>query len=156
MAFQVLDMRISVDRNNNTGTTVITTTPILVGDIGLITTAVAGTSLAGNVRVWLSGTVGVSPFMGPTGIPIQVTIERNGTGAPGTGTLIYTGSINPNASPTQEEFGVTAGDFPPVAAVNAGQIRYSLFVSMTSAGETFTNTGPNTFNGIAAAGAGPF
>ncbi|MBD8498772.1 hypothetical protein [Paenibacillus arenosi] len=152
MAFEVLDVRLSQLSNTNTGTLQIEDTPILIGDVGLITTAAAGTAQAGDVRVWLSGTVGVSTTGEPPDILLRV--ERNGTDTFGSGTLIYTETVNP-AVVSNLSISVTAADFPSVTDVNANQIRYTLFIS-SSAASGNTLIGPATFNGIAAVGAGPF
>ncbi|TVX92074.1 hypothetical protein [Paenibacillus agilis] len=152
MAFQVLDLRLSQFSNTNTGLIDITDTPILIGDIGLITTAAAGTAQAGDVRVWLSGTVGVSTGGEPP--DIQFVIERNGADTFGSGTVIYTSTVNPNDF-TNSAFSITAADFPPATDVNTNQIRYTLFVSSSPASGNEI-TGPVAFNGIAAVGAGPF
>jgi hypothetical protein len=155
MAFQVLDMRISTNSNTNTGTTLITTTPLLIGDIGLITTAAVDTPLAGDVRVWLSGTVAVEGSFQQDSTFV-LTIERNGAGTPGTGTLVYTESSFSNVGGDIQSLSVTLGDFPPVAVVNAQQIRYTLFVALaTETAGSNVLLGPVSFNGIAAAGAGP-
>ncbi|MCR8843865.1 hypothetical protein NQ117_09205 [Paenibacillus sp. SC116] len=153
MAFKVLDMRLSQLSNTDTGILPIEDTPILIGDVGLITTAIAGTAQAGDVRVWLSGTVGVS--LGSAEEPnILVSIERNGTETFGSGTLIYTESFLTVFS-NDLPISITATDFPPATDVNASQIRYTLFIS-SSAASGNTLIGPATFNGIAAVGAGPF
>ncbi|MBD8498773.1 hypothetical protein [Paenibacillus arenosi] len=153
MAFKVLDMRLSQLSNTDTGTLNIEETPILIGDVGLITTAVAGTAQAGDVRVWLSGTVGVG--YGSAEEPeILIRIERNGTETFGSGTLIYTESfltVFSNFLPIS----ITVTDFPPATDVNANQIRYTLFIS-SSENAGIELSGPVTFNGIAAVGAGPF
>ncbi|WP_028593074.1 hypothetical protein [Paenibacillus assamensis] len=152
MAFEVLDVRLSQLSNTNTGTAIIGDTPILIGDVGLITTAAAGTSQAGDVRVWLSGTVVVATSAEPPDLILQ--IERNGTDTFGSGTLIYTESVNPTLT-SSTAISVTAADFPPATDVNTNQIRYTLFISSaTVSGDILT--GPVTFNGIAAVGAGPF
>ncbi|WP_339319541.1 hypothetical protein [Paenibacillus sp. FSL R10-2734] len=148
MPIVFVDERISINSNNSNGSVLLSSTPLLIGDIGLQTGVVANTTNAGNVRVALSGTVNVT---GDTGLfaTITLTIERNGTGTAGSGTLIYTEVFNTNGLASFSPLSITTGDFPLAAAVNAGQIRYTLFI--VSSGST-TLRGPVGFNGSASAG----
>ncbi|WP_438432815.1 hypothetical protein [Gorillibacterium sp. sgz500922] len=149
MPIEFLDMRTSLFSNNSSGTTIATDTPLLIGDIGLQTASVANTTNASNVRVALEGTVGLPGDQGLI-TTITMTIERNGGNTPGSGTLIYVEVFNTNGVAAFSPLSITASDFPPAAAVNAGQIRYTLFIS---AAETpIAIGGPVGFNGWAAAG----
>lgn len=148
MANVFIDERISIYSNVNTGTTILSATPLLIGDVGLQTAAVANTANAESVRVALDGTVNISGDV-ELFATITLTIERNGTGTPGTGTLIYTEVFETSGQASISPLSITTGDFPPVAAVNAGQIRYTLFVASTGAAVL---SGPVGFNGSAAAG----
>ncbi|GMK41459.1 hypothetical protein PCCS19_45150 [Paenibacillus sp. CCS19] len=152
MAIQFLDERLSVHRNNSTGAEPIGATPLLIGDIGLQTVAAAPAGNAGLVRIALTGIVGIALVDAEILTTITVTIERNGTGTAGTGTVIYTDSfIPPNTGFDIPPFSVSAGDFPPINIVVAGQIRYRLFIS-AGADSVFTLRGPAVFNGSASAG----
>jgi hypothetical protein len=155
MAIQFLDERLSLHRSNSMGTDILSETPILIGDLGIQTVAAIGTGNAANVRVALSGTVGV---IGVNDLPsliadIVLTVERNGSGIAGTGIIILEevvatrglGEIGPPLS-------VTASDFPPAAAVLAGQIRYSLFVKAIITVGGIILSGPVAFHGVACAG----
>lgn len=104
--------------------------------------------IASDVRVALDGTVAVE---GDSELfaSITLTIERNSTAVAGTGILIYMEVFNTARFPSFSLLSITTGDFPPLAAVNAGQIRYSLFVSSD---EEILLTGPVGFNGSAVAG----
>lgn len=148
MPITFVDQRISIHSNNSSGTTGLTTTPLLIGDIGLQTVSVANTPNAANVRVALDGTANVSGDV-ELFATITLTIERNGTSTPGTGTLIYTEVFNTFGMASFSPLSITAGDFPPALAVNAGEIRYTLFIA-SSGGATLR--GPVGFNGTAAAG----
>ncbi|MDF2923957.1 MAG: daunorubicin resistance protein DrrC [Paenibacillaceae bacterium] len=148
MPIVFLDERISIHSNINTGTTLVDTTALLIGDIGLQTFSVANTPNAADVRIALAGTVNL---LGEVELftTITLTIERNSTGIAGTGTLIYTEVYETDGSDSLSPLSITTGDFPPAVAVNAGQIRYSLFVSSTL---EITMNGPVGFNGSAVAG----
>jgi len=148
MAIQFLDERLSIQSNENTGTGFLSATPLLIGDIGLQT----GSVDPGNedsVRVALQGTVG---FLGAVEVTatLTLTIERNGTGTPGTGVLIYTETFDTDGSASFGQMSLTAADFPPALAVLADQIRYTLFITSTSGSIVFS--GPAVFNGSASAG----
>ncbi|WP_127534408.1 hypothetical protein [Paenibacillus kobensis] len=151
MAIQFLDERISVHRNNSTGAEVLSATPLLIGDIGLQTGAAVPAGNASLVRVALTGTVGVGVVeeVAPT---VTLTIERNSNGTAGTGVVILTDTFNIGFSSSLPPFSVSGGDFPPAAAVTAGagEIRYSLFLSVDTTGVVLT--GPAVFNGSASAG----
>jgi len=160
MPIQFLDMRLSEHSGfSGAGSTpeINVDNPLFIGDLGLQTLAIAGTPNASDVRVWLSGTITVfRPGETETLPPaMTVVITRNGNGTLASGTIIYSGSVQPgvfnlNVFPIS----VTAADFPPADAVNAGQIRYSLFifsVALTGEGSLFLE-GPVAFNGIAVAG----
>lgn len=151
MAIQFLDERLSIHRNNSAGAEPISTTPLLIGDIGLQTVAAAPAGNAGLVRVALTGTIGI--VLGTeVSATVTVTIERNGNGTAGTGTVIYTDSFLVGSSGVDiPPFSVTAGDFPPAGVVVVGQIRYSLFLSADE--DTGVSLmGPAVFNGSASAG----
>ncbi|PWV92462.1 hypothetical protein DFQ01_13523 [Paenibacillus cellulosilyticus] len=151
MAIQFLDERLSVHRNNSAGAEPITTTPLFIGDIGLQTLAAAPAGNADLVRVALTGIAGVALGVEQTA-NITLTIERNGTGTAGTGTVIYTDTLFlGGGSFDTPPISVVAGDFPPANVVEVGQIRYSLFISSdTDTGVTLN--GPAVFNGSASAG----
>jgi hypothetical protein len=151
MPIVFVDERISIFANDNTGALVLTATPLLIGDIGLQTFTVANTAIAANVRIALDGTVKVTGDV-ELFATLTLTIERNSTGIAGTGVLIYTQIFETDGFESIPPLSITAGDFPPAAAVNAGQIRYTLFIASTGA---VTLTGPVGFNGSAAAGTNP-
>ncbi|GMK42492.1 hypothetical protein PCCS19_55520 [Paenibacillus sp. CCS19] len=149
MAIQFLDERLSVHRNDSAGAEPITTTPLLIGDIGLQTVAAAPAGNSGLVRIALTGIAGVDIGVENTA-NVKLTIERNGTGTAGTGTVIYTDTLFlGGGSIDNPPISVVAGDFPPANVVEAGQIRYSLFISADS---DITLMGPAVFNGSASAG----
>lgn len=148
MPIVFVDQRISVHSSSTGGTTTITATPLFIGDIGLQTLAVANTSVAGDVRVALTGTVGVLGGV-ETLATITLTIERNGTGVAGTGTLIFTETFDTDGDVSLSPLSITTGDFPSIADVNAGQIRYTLFIASS---EDITLLGPVAFNGTVVAG----
>ncbi|OXM15490.1 hypothetical protein [Paenibacillus herberti] len=153
MSQQFLDLRLSQALNAPTASVPIGTEFILVGDIGLQTVIVANTPMAANVKVMLSGTVA---FLSEddTDTNISLVIEKNGGDTFGSGISIYAELIQPgtNGNTTLFPASINCADFPSVAEVNAGQIRYTLFISapIPTAGEV-TLVGPATFNGIAAA-----
>ncbi|MFP4973769.1 hypothetical protein ACE6ED_00075 [Paenibacillus sp. CN-4] len=152
MPIVFLDSRVSTALASSTGTTALTTAPFLLGDIGLQVNEVLGTPNEGDVRVELMGSVNL------TGTPanqVTITIERNGTGTPGTGTVIYTAVVDFGAT-GNNLIGFSAADFhPPVptTGANIGQLRYTMFVADTStAAAPITIVGPVNFNGLAQAG----
>jgi hypothetical protein len=150
MTIQFLDLRLSMNRNQAGGTQTLGTTPILLGDIGIQTAAADGTANEGDVRVALMGTIG---FGAAGNNAILITVERDSTDTPGTGTLIYSGAHSTTAGATSSLVSFNAADFPPAAAVDE-EIRYTMFVaaSTSSPGTVVTVVGPVVFNGIAAAG----
>jgi hypothetical protein len=148
MSIQFLDERISIAGNDATGTEIIASVPLLIGDIGLQTGAAAAAGNAASVRVQLNGTVSV--FLQPkVTTTIAFAIERNGASDAGTGTLIWTQLFNPSYNNSLVPLSVAAADFPPAADVVAGQIRYTLFI--TAKGDPILN-GPIVFYGTATAG----
>ncbi|EFM12379.1 conserved hypothetical protein [Paenibacillus curdlanolyticus YK9] len=150
MTIQFLDGRLSVNRNDSSGTDGITDTPLLIGDIGLQTGAAALLGNEGDVRVALTGTVGI--VVDGVVAELTFTIERNGTSAPGSGVLILTEAFNTGGVNTIGPVSISAGDFPPAADVLAGEIRYTLFVSATITEGNIALSGPVVFNGTAFAG----
>ncbi|AZN39852.1 hypothetical protein [Paenibacillus albus] len=164
MANQFLDMRLSVHSGDSGGTTVLSSTPLLIGDIGLQTAGVSPFNVS-NVRALLTGTASVAKVFAPEPteeeIPdltarITITVERNGTGTAGTGTVILEEIVQVGvAQTTVAPLSVSIGDFPPAAAVEAGQIRYTMFISVDnplSIAFQFLLIGPAVFNGVATAG----
>ncbi|SEO56241.1 hypothetical protein [Paenibacillus sp. OV219] len=163
MAIQFLDMRLSVHSNESGGTTAFSSTPLLIGDIGLQTAGVSPFNVS-TVRALLTGTASVAKVFSPTSeeeVPdltarITITVERNGTGTAGTGTVILEEVVQVGAAQTTvAPLSVSVGDFPPAAAVQAGQIRYTMFISVDnplSIAFQYLLTGPAVFNGVATAG----
>lgn len=158
MTTQFLDVRVSVHNNGVTGTSLINTTPILVGDIGLQTLGAVNTT---DARIMLVGTVGIQLQAEEETFDnnvIMFRIERNGTAAYGAGTTILIENLAVTiggGSTLVLPFTVSGGDFPSSATVLAGQIRYTLFVFLQNppaAGATYTLVGPVVFNGVAASG----
>lgn len=151
MSIVFLDQRISTYRIDSTGETVLTDTPLLIGDIGLqVVAAQAVPEHVTSVRVALSGMVGIVP--GVEEAPeITVCIERNGGDTLGSGIMIFREDFNTQGLSAFSPLVVAAGDSPPVEAVLAGQIRYTLFVSATDSVNTILS-GPVTFNGSAVTG----
>lgn len=148
MPIVFVDQRISINSNNSDGETILGVTPLLIGDIGLQTASVANTANAANVRVALDGSVNITGDI-ELFATVTLTIERNGTGVAGTGALIYTEVFNTAGDATFSPISITTGDFPPAAAVNANEIRYTLFIASTG---TTILAGPVGFNGSAVAG----
>ncbi|MFC4775994.1 hypothetical protein ACFO9Q_04270 [Paenibacillus sp. GCM10023252] len=162
MAIQFIDMRLSLQNNEGDLTFVgiaPTPTPLMIGDIGLQTVSVVGTANQSNVRVWLSGTVGLR-FATTSGEPppssvVTFIVSRNSDGGdPASGTIILTEVINTTTYPFNVPVSITSSDFPPSNEVEAGEIRYSLYVQIDAVveGTTALLTGPTAFNGMAAAG----
>lgn len=149
MPIVFVDQRISVHSSSSGGTTTVTATPLFIGDIGIQTLAVANTAVASDVRVALNGTVNLLGGV-ETVATVTLTIERNGAGTAGTGTLIYTETFDTDGEVNFSPLSITTGDFPSLTDVNAGQIRYTLFVASS---EDITLLGPVGFNGTAVAGA---
>ena len=150
MSIQFLDERLSVNRSDSLGMQELTTTPLFIGDIGLQVLAAIPTGNAGNVRVALTGTVGL--LMTDLGIfaDVTITVERNSNGTAGTGTVILTEVVSTGGVAALSPISVNAGDFPPAAAVLAGQIRYTMFIQASVSGILLR--GPVVFNGCASAG----
>lgn len=147
MSIQFLDERLSVHRSDSSGMQQLPTTPLFVGDIGLQVLAAIPSGNAGNVRVALTGTVGVR--MTDTGIlaDITITVERNGNGTAGTGVVILTEVISTQGVAALSPISVSAGDFPRASDVLAGQIRYTMFIQASRDGIILR--GPVVFNGSA-------
>jgi len=150
MSIQFLDERISVNRSNSAGVVPLTTTPLFVGDIGLQVLAAIPTGNAANVRVALSGTVGIRMLDTGIFVDVTITVERNSNGTPGTGVVVLTEALSTMGVGAFSPISVNAGDFPPAADVLAGQIRYTMFVQ--SSGDGVVLRGPVVFNGSASAG----
>ncbi|CAH1204122.1 hypothetical protein PAECIP111893_02147 [Paenibacillus plantiphilus] len=138
-----------IQSNNSNGTDPLSTTPLLIGDIGLQTGVAIHSGNAANVRVALEGTVGLTVATEATAI-ITLTIERNGSSTAGTGVLIHQQVFETDFVRVFSPLSITAGDFPPAALVLAGEIRYTLFISSTS--DAIILSGPVGFNGSASAG----
>ncbi|MWC28031.1 hypothetical protein [Paenibacillus sp. MMS18-CY102] len=150
MTIQFLDGRLSVFRNDSAGTDLLTDTPLLIGDVGLQTGAAALLGNVGDVRVALTGTVGI--FTEGTGAEIILTVERNGTDSAGSGVLILTESFFTNGLSSVVPISVSAGDFPTASEVAAGEIRYTLFIAAIISEGSILLSGPVVFNGTAFAG----
>lgn len=118
--------------------------------ISLQVAAAIPTGNEGNVRVALTGTVGIR--MPDTGIfaDITITIERNGTETAGTGVVILTEVLSTQGVGAFSPISVSAGDFPPPSDVLSGQIRYTMFIQSSFQGIILR--GPVVFNGSASAG----
>ncbi|MBW7476183.1 hypothetical protein K0T92_15675 [Paenibacillus oenotherae] len=149
MSIVFLDERISIHSNNSNGTDPLSTTPLLIGDIGLQTGGAIHSGNAANVRIALEGTVGLTVDTEAEPV-ITLTIERNGSSTAGTGVLIHQQVFDTDFIRVFSPLSITAGDFPPAAAVLAGEIRYTLFISSTS--DAIILSGPVAFNGSASAG----
>lgn len=158
MPIQLLDMRLSVHMPMRASDSepIDISEPLLIGDIGLQTIPALGTVNVTDVRVWLSGTVSLLRPATTEAAPSSKTllIERDGSGTPGSGTIIYEQVVDPgNLSFNMFPISLTAGDTPPAAVVNQGLIRYTLYI--VSAGEnSLLLSGPVSFSGIAVAGSG--
>lgn len=173
MAVQFLDMMVSEQLDSPSGTTVITTTPLLIGDLGVSTAIVVGTPNQDKVRVGLSGTVGIlfTPHKRHKKkhkdddkkkhkdddhhreANVILTIERGGNGTFGSGTIIYQEEYRPVQNHSSLiPVSVTTIDFPPAAAVGAALVRYTLFVAVDAPSESFILTGPIAIYGVAVAG----
>ncbi|MBM7564843.1 hypothetical protein [Paenibacillus sacheonensis] len=153
MTIQFLDQRISIHNDGFGGTEPLDDLPILIGDIGLQVVA-ANPANTSNVRVLLTGTANValsgSPEEpGPT--VVSLTVERGGDGTAGTGVMILNQQFEISAFSPFFPISVSAADFPPAAAVLAGEIRYVLFIASDGDVALILN-GPVVFNGVAAAG----
>lgn len=144
MPIQFLDTRVSIANNTNTGTGVLSdTTPLLVGDIGL---QVVGTVTPADIRVSLWGTLGVSATAANE---VTITIERGGNGTSGSGTVIFTATVDVTTG--SNLITVHAADFQPPFPVS-GELRYSMYALDTGTGPDITVTGPITFSGHAVSG----
>ncbi|WP_440110681.1 hypothetical protein [Paenibacillus sp. QZ-Y1] len=148
MPTQFLDSRLSLHNTFSVGTTILSTTPTLLGDIGLQTVSAIGTSNENDVRIQLWGTVGVNRSAANL---VNIYVERGGTGIFGTGFLIFNSTIDLTSGPGSRLLTFAAGDFPPVTDVVTGQIRYTMYVASTAA-TAVTIIGPVSFNGLAQAG----
>ncbi|OXM15489.1 hypothetical protein [Paenibacillus herberti] len=155
---QFVDLRLSQNANRpNLSLEINNTVKLLVGDIGIQTISVANTALASSVKVMLSGTVTFfQELEAPnTDAMVFLLIEKNGGDTFGSGILIYEEIVQPGTIDVQTIFpaSVSCADFPTADEVNAGQIRYTLFITSTStqfSADILLN-GPTTFNGIASA-----
>jgi hypothetical protein len=154
MAIQILDQRISLHNDSFGGTEPIDNLPILIGDIGLQVGAAIPLNTS-DVRVSLSGTVGIAlgavSEPGPEPTVVSLTVERGGDGTAGTGVTILNQQFEVLQAGPFFPISVTASDFPPAAAVLAGEIRYTLFIASDGFFSLIV-TGPVAFNGSAAAG----
>lgn len=159
MTIQFLDVRLSQHMSN------VAVTPVaidkdealFIGDLGVQTLPVVGTTSQSDVRVWLSGVVNIlRPADVVGGTPsLRLFITRDGDGTPESGTMIYEmffriGTLQFTSYPIS----ITASDFPSSSVVNQGQIRYSLFIIAFTLEEIsgLYVQGPVAFNGIASAG----
>ncbi|OXM16277.1 hypothetical protein [Paenibacillus herberti] len=150
MAIRFLDERLSTFLIDSSGTGSLSDTPLLIGDIGLqVVAAQLVPEHLTSVRVSLTGMVGITAIEGPN-LSITISIERNGADAFGSGTVIFQEDFNSQGVAAFSPLVVVAGDFPPADVVMAGQIRYTMFVSVIDT--TPTLSGPVTFNGIASTG----
>ncbi|OXM15488.1 hypothetical protein [Paenibacillus herberti] len=159
MAEQFVDLRLSQALNSSTGSVEIFETQfLLIGDIGLQTVSVANTPLAGSVKVMLNGTATFFENLDESNANARVTlvIEKNGGDTFGSGIFIYEELVQPGLVGVDVSFPavINCADLPTADEVNAGQIRYTLFI--TSDTPQFSDnvllSGPVTFNGVAAAG----
>lgn len=146
MPVQLLDSRLSLHNIYNSGTRIVTATAAFIGDIGLQTLAVVGTPNQENVRVQLSGTIGVSADAPSI---VYIYVVRGITGTIRFGTIVFNSRVDLSAGTTLLSF--TAGDFPAANIVTAGQIRYTMHISSTLENPV-TLVGPVSFNGSAYAG----
>ncbi|WP_145322774.1 hypothetical protein [Paenibacillus xylanexedens] len=148
MSTQFLDSRLSLHNTFSAGTSILSATPTLLGDIGLQTVTAIGTPNENDVRIQLWGTVGVNRSASNL---VNIYVERGGTGIFGTGFLIFNSTIDLTSGPGSRLLTFAAGDFPPVTDVVTGQIRYTMYVA-SSAATAVTIIGPVSFNGLAQAG----
>lgn len=128
MPIQFLDSRVSDSLTGDTEDIMLTSEPMLLGDIGLQTVAAIGTPNQSDVRVQLVGTVGVTIRSGDPFVTVYV--QRGGSEIFGSGVIIYTlqGDLPLEAGRTRL-LNFTAGDFPSAAEVASGQIRYTMFAA---------------------------
>ncbi|MFC5702149.1 hypothetical protein ACFPVX_12680 [Cohnella faecalis] len=171
MAIQFLDMMVSQQLDSPSGTTVLTTVPLLIGDLGVSTSLVVGTPNQDKVRVGLSGTVGIlhnakdkhdkdkhkdkkkDKHDHDSHASVLFTIERGGNGTFGSGTVIYQEEYRPVKKHTSLiPVSITTTDFPPSAAAAQSLIRYTLYVALDVPSEAFILTGPIAIYGVAVAG----
>ncbi|WP_143044335.1 hypothetical protein [Paenibacillus sp. CF384] len=148
MSTQFLDSRLSLNNTSSSGTEPLTETPTLYGDIGLQTVNAIGTPNVNDVRIQLWGMVGV--FRSESNA-VDIFIERGGTGVFGTGTLIFSLNIELSAGPGHRDLTFVTGDFPPLADVVTGQIRYCMYLAINEPTDVILS-GPVTFVGSASAG----
>jgi hypothetical protein len=120
------------------------TTPDNIGNIGLIV------GNASNIRVDLSGLIGVQTSFSPA--IVVLTIIRNSAvpTAPDSGITIFTADYEVPAGSTIT-IGIHAVDFnPSINPFTPGQLTYALFAQ--AAGGTVIRTGPENFSGFAVTG----
>lgn len=117
----------------------LTTTPVLIGDIGLQTQGVAGNGgFAGGLIVDASGTVGLQSLVGITSSALIEVLRGAVT--------IFSALVT--LGPVQSDVvAYTAQDLTAPAAL---QTQYRSFISLVRG--TITRTGPETFWGIASQG----
>ncbi|MFT9847110.1 hypothetical protein [Aneurinibacillus sp. REN35] len=126
MTIQFLDMRTSQDG----GGALVAATSRLIGDIGLQTAGVSAAN-AGSVRVQLWGYAKVAQTA--AGDTVTVTIQRNGA-------TIFSTTLTARTALEQNYIAIDPADFPPAAAVLAGQIRYTMTI-VSSAAATLEDAG---------------
>lgn len=144
-----LDLRVSENSNtfDSTFTPVaVTTTPALMGVIGLQTQGVAGTGTNGLI-VHLAGTAAISAAGAAT---IIFNIQRGPSTVFGGGTIIYTAADIRTTATASDILAFTAADLNAPAAAETA---YTLFISAT--GAAVTRVGPEVFSGIAQNGLAP-
>ncbi|MCM3746500.1 hypothetical protein M3223_03945 [Paenibacillus pasadenensis] len=159
MAEQFVDLRLSQATNLSSGGPEIYDGQfLLVGDIGLQTVSVANTPLASSVKVMLNGTVTFFQNLDESNSTARVTlvIEKNGGDTFGSGIFVYEELVQPGIVGEDVLFPavINCADFPTTDEANAGQIRYTLFITSDTPQYSYNVelSGPATFNGVAAAG----
>ncbi|GAC44152.1 hypothetical protein [Paenibacillus popilliae] len=121
----------------------VSTTPELIGVIGLQTQNVAGTGTNGLI-VHLSGTVGVTADAVGT---VVLNVQRGATTVFGGGDIIYTAVAGVVTTLTGADvISFTASD---INAPAAAQTEYTLFISVPTTEAIVTRVGPENFVGIA-------
>ena len=145
MTIPFLDLRLSSQSNTDAGAVAIPTiaAPLVFGDIGIQTAGVVPENV-GQVRIQLWGyaKIVVAPLFGT----VTIEVIRNDEAVP-----IFTTTYGAADSLDNQAFGFTAIDFPSIALVSAGQIRYRARV-YTAAANPGTTIGARNFSGMAAAG----
>ncbi|MBM7564876.1 hypothetical protein [Paenibacillus sacheonensis] len=143
-----LDMRVSENSNvYGFPATPVTSTPALVGVIGLQTQNIAGTGTNGLI-VNLAGTVGVDTSSGDGGTFI-VNIQRGATTVYGGGDIIYTAEVTAAGFAPANLISFNAVDLNAPALL---ETQYTMFFSATYSSPTPPNldrVGPECFTGIA-------